>query len=67
MSLSSKERRDLLNDYAAEAMNGLVAGMPDRLTTDAEALARRAFAIAWAMVEESKRQEVSGDPPGSIV
>ena len=52
-NLTVEER---LGYYAAEAMNGLVAGMPGRLTKDANEIAERAFEIAAAMMDEDERQ-----------
>ena len=53
---SNLSRKELHDYFAAEAMNGLVAGIPDRLTKNTQALAERAFNIADAMLEESDRR-----------
>ena len=51
-------RKELHDYFAAEAMNGLVAGITDRLTRNTQTLAERAFNIADAMLAESDRREV---------
>ena len=51
-------RKGLHDYFAAEAMNGLVAGITDRLTRNTQTLAERAFNIADAMLAESDRREV---------
>ena len=53
--LSRKELRDY---FAAEAMNGLVAGTQVRLTEDTNTLTQRAFDIADAMLVESDHRKV---------
>ena len=66
-------RKELRDYYAAEAMNGLVAGSQHRLTANVnnvERLAIRAFEIADAMLEESDRREVPAQEfsgPGPFV
>jgi hypothetical protein len=64
-------RKELRDHFAAEAMNGLVVGVTDRLTRDAQKLAQRTFNIADAMLQESDRAvpqqpEVSGPSPYAI-
>ena len=53
---SNLTRKELHDYFAAEAMNGLVVGAPNRGSMDAKVLARRAFEIASAMLAESDRQ-----------
>ena len=55
---SNLTRKELRDYYAAEAMNGLVAGMPERFVKNAKDFAQRAFDIADAMLEESDRRGV---------
>ena len=52
---SNLTRKELRGYYAAEAMNGLVAGMPERFVKHTKDFARRAFNIADAVLEESDR------------
>ena len=55
---SNLSRKELHDYFAAEAMNGLVAGISNRLTKNTQTLAERAFNIADAMLAESDRREV---------
>ena len=59
---SNLTRKELRDYYAAEAMNGLVAGMPERFVKNAKDFAQRAFDIADAMLEESDRSRTVARP-----